>query len=73
MRPILWGILWFFVGAIGSLLFSGSVYWQRRFVGEVFILTLVFLQVFSFIFYLSIPVALIAEVIRWIRGRKNKK
>jgi len=73
MRPILWGILWFFVGAVGSLLLSGTAYMERMTVGEVFILTLAFLQVFSFIFYFSIPVALIVEVVRWIRGRKNKK
>lgn len=72
MRPILWGTIWFIIGGAGWLAFSmiGGVLGAAT--GAPGPIMKPFIWFFGLIFYLSLPVAIIAEIIRWIERRKKK-
>jgi hypothetical protein len=71
MRPILWGTIWFVIGLIGWVAFSvfaalGSIEGNP----DTFIMALMY--IFGIVFFFSLPVAVIAEIILWIRRRQKK-
>lgn len=71
MRPILWGTIWFVIGGIGWIGFSilAGILEYGKSAG---FLTSLY-RFFGIIFFFSLPVAIICEVIRWIRKRKKGK
>ena len=73
MRPILWGTIWFVIGMIGWIIFSvigGSV---KGITGESSSVMVTLVYVFGTIFFFSLPIAIIAEIIRWKRKKTKKK
>ena len=64
MRPIFWGIILMLIGAIGWVI---SVVLAVVTFGATKILA----NIFGIMFAISLPIALVAELIRWIRRRKN--
>lgn len=73
MRPIRWGIVCFLIGMVGYV-FLGYYVGLGMMVGaqpSPLFIGLVYL--FGILFFLSIPFAIIAEVIRWVRRRRSRK
>jgi hypothetical protein len=73
MRPIYWGVIWFFIGMVGWISFSVIVGVGTALGGQApgLLWTLVYL--FGGLFYFSLPIAVVAEIIRWYRTRKHVK
>ena len=63
MRPILWGIILFLISAVGWVI---SVVLAVVTLGAFKILT----YIFGILFIASLPVAIILELIRWIKKKK---
>jgi len=72
MRPILWGTIWFVIGLIGWIAFSVIGGFTRGLSAQVNPTLHFFIYLFGLIFFLSLPIAIIAEIIRWIRKRRKK-
>jgi len=70
MRPILWGTIWFVIGLIGWVVFSIFAA-LSSFGGHQSILMMVLMYIFGIVFFFSLPVAVIAEIILWIRRRQK--
>jgi len=72
MRPILWGTIWFVIGMIGWLVFSviGGV--GEGIAGGTSPTIHYLIYAFGTLFFFSLPIAIIAEIICWIRKRKKK-
>lgn len=73
MRPILWGTIWFVIGMIGWIIFSVLGGTLEGVTGEAQPLLKFFMYFFGVIFFFSLPVGIVAEIICWIRKRKRKK
>ncbi len=73
MRPITWGTIWFFIGMIGWVYFSVIAGIETGFSGKEASDSSVigYVYVFGILFFLSLPAAGIAEIIRW-RRKKSK-
>jgi hypothetical protein len=69
MRPIHWGIIWFFIGMVGWVFFSVMVGVGTGLGGEAPPLLLALVYLFGIAFFFSLPVAVVAEIVRW---RRNK-
>ena len=73
MRPIHWGVIWFFIGMVGWVFFSVIVGVGTGLAGqkvsEAPPLLLALMYLFGIVFFFSLPVAVIAEIVRW---RRNK-
>jgi hypothetical protein len=72
MRPILWGTIWFVIGLVGWLAFSVIIGFGEGLGGEAPPLLNAFLYIFGTIFFFSLPISIIAEIIRWIKRRRKK-
>ena len=72
MRPIYWGVIWFFIGMVGWIAFSLIVGVVTGLGGQAPGLW-IFVYLFGVLFYFSLPVAIVAEAIRWYRRRKHVK
>jgi hypothetical protein len=78
MRPIYWGVIWFLIGTVG-LVFCGVIITLAAdaglYVRELSLLNEVYARfLLAFVCYFSLPVAFVAEIIRWLRpGRAAKK
>jgi hypothetical protein len=72
MRPIHWGVIWFFIGMVGWVFFSVIVGVGTGLAGQELSeappLLLALMYLFGIAFFFSLPVAVIAEIVRW---RKN--
>jgi len=69
IRPILWGTIWFVIGIIGLIavgVIGGLLSFPKQVVVSFFLL-------FGAIFFLSLPVAILAEIIRWVKQRRREK
>ena len=64
MRPILWGIILFIVGAVGWVI---SVVFAVVTLGTLKLLTFVFGALFIF----SLPVAVVLELTKWLKRKKR--
>jgi len=73
MRPILWGIIWFFIGMVGWICFSVILGLAMGLRAEADPLLLALVYLFGMLFFFSLPVTAIAEVIIWIKKRKKPK
>ncbi len=71
MRPILWGTIWFVIGMIGWIIFSVIGGSMAGISGEESTTIKTLVYIFGFVFFLSLPIAIIAEIIRWKRKRKK--
>jgi len=69
MRPIYWGVIWFFIGMIGWVAFSVVYGVIGGFSGSVPPAGYVLVDLFGSLFFFSLPVAVIAEIVRWRRNR----
>jgi hypothetical protein len=73
MRPIHWGVIWFFIGMVGWVFFSVIVGVGTGLAGQKVTeappLLLALMYLFGIAFFFSLPVAVIAEIVRW---RRNK-
>ena len=67
MRPILWGTIWFVIGGVGWVVFS--ILAGIGVGGFVIFLY----QAFGLVFFFSLPIAIIAEIIHWIKQKRRKK
>jgi len=71
MRPIVWGLIVFFI--CGVLWLMSTIFAAlEAFGGTVGVFTWIFVLTMLGTF-LSIPVAIVAEVIRWLKHRKQKQ
>jgi hypothetical protein len=68
MRPIHWGVIWFFIGLVGWVSFSVFA-GMAAFAGQSAPLIYGLMYLFGIAFFFSLPVAIIAEIVRW---RRNK-
>jgi hypothetical protein len=73
MRPIYWGVIWFFIGMVGWVFFSVIVGVGTAFGGQAPPGLWALVYLFGIAFYFSLPVAIIAEVVRWYRRKKAPK
>jgi hypothetical protein len=75
MRPIHWGVIWFFIGMVGWVFFSVIVGVGAGLAGQKLSeappLLLALMYLFGIIFFFSLPVAVVAEIVRW-RRKKSK-
>jgi len=71
MRPIYWGVTWFFIGMVGWFFFGVIVELQEA-LGEVNPLILALVYVFGALFFFSLPIAIVVEIVRWRRRRRAK-
>jgi hypothetical protein len=70
MRPILYGLITFFGSGVLWWLFSVSAGLEMFAKGSSSQMALVYL--FGIIFLFSLPVTVIAEIVRWARGRRRR-
>ena len=71
MRPILWGTIWFVIGMMGWIVFS-FIWGTGKGLGvEVPTSLTALVYFFGILFYLSLPVSIIAEIICWIRKKRE--
>jgi hypothetical protein len=68
LRPIVWGFILTVVGCFFWVLFSFLAALEQ-FVGEVGVPTAL-MYVFGTLFFFSLPVTLIIEVVNWVRRRR---
>jgi hypothetical protein len=73
MRPIYWGVIWFFIGMVGWVFFSVIVGVGTAFGGQAPPGLWALVYLFGIAFYFSLPIAIIAEVVRWYRRKKAPK
>jgi hypothetical protein len=66
-----WGVIWFFIGMVGWFLFSVVVGVGRAVGGQVPLAYWALLYLFGIVFFFSLPVAIVAEIVRWYRTRKQ--
>lgn len=67
MRPILWGTIWFVIGMVGWVGFSILA----GLLGNGFLMFLY--RAFGMVFFFSLPVAIIVEIICWIKQKRKEK
>jgi len=73
MRPIYWGVIWFFIGIIGWIAFSVVYGVIGGLSGHVPLEGWFFVYLFGLIFFFSLPVAIVAEIVSRYRRRKRIK
>jgi hypothetical protein len=75
MRPIHWGVIWFFIGMVGWVFFSVIVGVGTGLAGQKLTeappLLLALMYLFGIVFFFSLPAAVVAEIVRW-RRKKSK-
>ena len=64
MRPLYWGLISFIIGVIGFL--SVEVYYN------MITLDVALVYIFAAIAICSLPIAVVAEIFRWRRGKEEK-
>jgi hypothetical protein len=72
MRPLLWGTIWFAIGLVGWIAFSVIAGIGGAITGTPDPLMMGFVYLFGILFFFSLPIAIIAEIILWIRRRQQK-
>ncbi|XOB41574.1 MAG: hypothetical protein ACKKMS_02540 [Candidatus Nealsonbacteria bacterium] len=73
MRPIFWGLICFLIGMVGWIAFSVIGGLGEGITGEADPTFKALVSFFGMIFFFSLPVAIIFEIIRWARKRKRRK
>jgi len=73
MRPILWGTIWLVIGLIGWAFFGFLAGLSKFAEGEFNPVAKFLVALFGFIFFFSIPVAVIFEIVRWLKKGKKEK
>jgi hypothetical protein len=68
-RPIAWGTIWLVIGLVGWVIFSVIAGVGKGVGAEPPGVLMFLVRIFGAIFFLSLPVALIAELVRWLRKR----
>jgi len=69
MRPILWGIILFFIGLVGWVTFSIVGGLEKFTTAKLSSITIFLIYLFGLLFFLSLPVAITIEIIKWIRSK----
>jgi len=73
LRPIYWGVIWFFIGMVGWVFFSVIVGVGKGLGGTVSSGLQNLVYVFGVLFFFSLPIAVIAEIVRWWKRRSIPK
>jgi len=73
LRPIYWGVIWFFIGLVGWVAFSVIYGVGLGFGAKPDTELQAFVYLFGLIFFFSLPIAVIAETIRWWKRRGAPK
>jgi len=71
MRPILWGTIWFFIGMIGWITFSTICGLSLGFTGECSGILLFLVYFFGLLFFFSLPVSIIVEIVKFVKSKKT--
>jgi len=75
MRPIYWGVIWFFIGMVGIAfsVIAGVITGVSEITGEgeVNPILMVFVYIFGILFFFSLPVAGIVELVLWAKTLEN--
>jgi hypothetical protein len=69
LRPIYWGVIWFFIGMVGWVFFSVIVGVGEGLGGTAPFGLQALVYIFGLVFFFSLPVAVIAEIVR--RSRRG--
>lgn len=70
MRPLYWGVIWFFIGMVGWIAFSVIYGFGLGLGGSPNPELQALVYLFGLIFFFSLPVAIIAEIVRWRRRKR---
>lgn len=73
MRPILWGVIWFVIGMLGWVYFSVIAGVSAGATGKADPLLMGLVYLFGVLFFFSLPVGVIAEIVGWFKRRRSKK
>lgn len=71
MRPIYWGVIWFFIGMVGWVFFSVIVGVGTGLGGEASPLLWGLMYLFGVVFFFSLPGAIVAEIVRWVKRKRT--
>lgn len=72
MRPIIWGVILTFMGGFFWVIFS-VIYGIGLGLGGTQNPTLqALVYIFGFLFFFSVPIAIVAEIVRWARRRRAR-
>ncbi len=71
MRPILWGIILFFIGLVGWVTFSIVGGLEKFTTAKLSSITAFLIYLFGLLFFFSLPFAILVEIVEWIK-RKRK-
>lgn len=72
MRPIIWGVILTFMGGFFWVIFS-VIYGFGLGLGGTENPTLqALVYIFGFLFFFSVPIAIVAEIVRWARRRRTR-
>lgn len=73
LRPIYWGVIWFFIGMVGWIAFSVVYGVIGGLSGRVPTEGWFFIYLFGLFFFFSLPAAVIGEIVRWRRKKTRTK
>ena len=69
MRPLLWGTIWFIIGMVGWVTFSIICGVSLGVSGECSGVVLTLVYFFGLIFFFSLPISIVIEVIKFAKNR----
>ncbi len=73
MRPIAWGTIWFFIGLIGWVTFSILGALEELTTAKISSITMFLIYLFGLLFFFSLPIAILVEIIRWIKRKRKSE
>lgn len=73
MRPVAWGIIWFFIGLVGWVTFSIFGAFEKFTTAKLSPLTIFLIYFFGLTFFFSLPIAILIEIVRWIKIKRSSK
>ena len=71
MRPVVYGILLTILGLLGWFIFSFLVAMESL-SGTPSMINLALMYIFGMLFFFSIPISIVTEIVRWIRKKAQK-
>jgi len=73
LRPIVWGFILTIVGCFFWIIFSVIYGFAAAFSGEASPVGMALIYLFGFLFFFSIPITIVIEIVRWRRGKKKSQ
>ncbi|ADB58454.1 hypothetical protein Arcpr_1405 [Archaeoglobus profundus DSM 5631] len=71
MGPIFWGIILFFIGLVGWVTFSVVGALEKFTTAKLSSITLIYF--FGLTFFFSLPIAILLEIVKWIKTKRKTK